>query len=105
MYDLFFFLAERMERKKRFFVKIPAQFGAIIEMYATLQHTDWKYTKVQLANVNWKFISTAVTIPGFFSLAMALISKSLQKENFLDFRFTLEIGLRRILPKVKLNIS
>jgi hypothetical protein len=35
---------------------------------------------------------------------MALNSNSLQKENFCDFQFTLEIGLRHVLPEVKLNI-
>ena len=94
-----------MEGKKRFFVINPAQFGAIIQMYAILQRSGRKCTKVQLANVNWKFNSSTVTVPGFFSLAMALISSSLQKENFCDFQFTLETGLRRVLPKVKLNIS
>ena len=82
----------------------PAQFGKIIQMYAILQHSGWKFTKVQLANVNWKFSSTTVTIPGFFSLAMALISNTLQKENFCGFHFTLETGLRHVLHKVKLNI-
>lgn len=83
----------------------PAQFGAIIQMYAILQRSGWKCTKVQLTNVNRKFNPTTVTIPGFFILAMALISNSLQKDNFCDFHFTLEAGLRHVLPKVKLNIS
>jgi len=83
----------------------PAQFGAIFQMYAILQHSSWKCTKVHLANVTWKFNSTTVTIPGFFSIAMAVISNSLQKGNFCDFQFTLETGLRHVLAKVKLNIS
>jgi hypothetical protein len=83
----------------------PAQSGEIIQIYAILQRNGWKCTKVQLANVNWKFNSTTVTILDFFSLSMALISNSLQKENFCDFQFKLEIGLRHVLSKVKLNIS